>query len=251
MSNISELIQHEVKDRPAHVRFERVAVENPTATAKEGRYVAVDVDYVTVTPVGGGGNGVKWKIKQWMDNLRYEEQSGRIPQAWVEQYRKAYEAWKNGQEIPLNGTPIRGWMVISPAQQEMLIARGVQTLEDLAVINAEGIQRIGMGGVELKNKAIMALQAAKDIGPVVMQNAKLSSELAIMKANYDDLAKKFAALVEQSGGDPQVTAPAVSDITADDILDDLDDLKVEYERKFGKPPHHRMTAETISRALKE
>jgi hypothetical protein len=256
MSNIGELIQHEVKARPPHVKFFREAVENKAASESQGRYVAVDVDYAMLTPPGGGGNGVKWKIAMCRDYYKREIQSGRMPEQWLQNFEEMYTRWKSGQELPVDGTPIRGWMVISPAQQEMLIARGVSTLEDLAALNAEGIQRLGMGGVELKNKAKNALEASKDIGPLVMKNAKLESELSLMKANYADLERRVAELstASQTRTEP-AHYEAAEDISVTDILDtdagDVEDLSKQYEAKFGQPPHHRMKRETIERALKE
>lgn len=254
MSNIGDLIQRDVKDRPAHVRFERVAVEDPVATRAAGHYVARDIDYVTVTPVGGGGNGVKWKIPQWRDNLAREVQNGRIPPQWVDTYEDMYRRWQAGQEMPLNGAPIRGWMVISPAQQETLIARGVLTVEDLASLNAEGVQRVGMGGMELKNKAKMWLQAAKDTGPIVLKNAALEKELDLLKANNADLTQKveqLMAAMRAQGDAPPASVPQDTGISAADILDDREELAVQYTAKFGKPPHHLMKRDTIERALRE
>jgi hypothetical protein len=255
MSNIGELMR-ETKDRPAHVKFERMAVENKAASMAAGQYIAMDVDYVTVTVVGGGGNGVKWKIPQWKDHLKREVQNGRIPQQWLDDYMAMYERWKNGQELPLNGTPIRGWMLISPAQQETLIHRGILTLEDLASLNAEGIQRIGMGGSDLKNKAILALQASKDTGPLVMKVADLEQKLAVALAGNADLAAKVQLMQSQFAGrapaEFNADEPADEGITAADILDEPDeDLRDRYQRKFGQAPHHRMKRETIERALRE
>lgn len=250
MSNVMDLVQKDVKERPPHVRFERVAVENVAATKAQGIYVAMDVDFVTVTAPGGGGNGVKWKIPACRDYYKREIQNGRMPQQWLDTFDTMYERWKSGQDVPLNGIPIRGWLVISPAQQETLVARGIHTIEDLAAINAEGIQRIGMGGMELKNKAVAALQAAKDTAPLVMKNAQLESELSLLKANFADLERKlseFASAAKVS--EPEQTSETIS---ADDILDDnLEELSQQYAAKFGQPPHHRMKRETIERALRE
>jgi hypothetical protein len=253
MSNIGDLIQHEVKERPPHVRFSREAVENKLASEREGRYIAVDVDYATLTPPGGGGNGVKWKIAMCRDYYKREIQGGRMAPQWIDDFNTMYARWQAGQEIPVNGAPVRGWMVISPAQQEMLIARGVSTLEDLAALNAEGIQRLGMGGVELKNKAQNALTAAKDVGPLVMKNAALERDLALMKANYETLEKRLndALAARNDAGEP-LYGKIEDSIDAEDILgDDVEDLTEQYTKKFGAPPHHRMKRETIERALKE
>jgi len=256
MSNIGELIQTEIKERPPHLRFERIAVENPTATREAGYSISVDIDYVTVTQAGGGGNGVKWKIKQWKDYMDREVINGRFHQKWQEDALEAYRRWQNGQEVPVNGTPIRGWLVISPAAQANLIAKGILTVEDLAALNDEGMRRIGMGAVELKNKALAALQAAKSTGPLIAENANMKSELAILKGNYAELERKFNEVLTRLPSDDgyMPAPPPVTEISAAAILDDAADREVlteQYIKKFGEPPHHRMKIETIQRALSE
>ena len=86
-----------------------------------------------------------------------------------------YERWKNGQEMPLNGTPIKTWSAISPAQIKNLIAIGILTVEDLANVNGEGLTRIGMGGQNLKKMATNWLETAADHGPVTLRVTVLGS----------------------------------------------------------------------------
>src|ERR1043165_5334389 len=98
-------------ERPAYVRFVRRAVEDRPASQREGKYVARDVDYALVTPPDSK-DVVEVKVAQWLENLDRDSQAGRIPKEWVETYKRAHAAWKNGQELPPVGTAIRGWGVI-------------------------------------------------------------------------------------------------------------------------------------------
>ncbi len=75
----------------------------------------------------------------------------------------------------------------------------------------------------------------------------IASEVAVKRLNQvvADLEKRLLA-VEQAqkviieGDDvPRETSP------------DFEELSLRYEQKFGTPPHHRMKAETIQRALQE
>ena len=258
MSNLAQLLERDTTERPPRVLFKRDAVENPRLSREQGIAVCVDVDFVTLMQAGGGGNGVTFEVPDAIRYYEYEVRNGRMPQKWLEDFKTMYGMWKNGQELPINGTPIRGWLVISPAQQANLIAKNVMTIEDLASLNTEGINRIGMGAVELKNKAMAALQAAKDTGPLVMKNAQLEAELTLLKANFADLERKFTQAVGALNATATKTEPAAYErpsltagISAADILDDSDvELALLYENKFGEKPHHRMKRETIERALK-
>lgn len=214
------------EDRPAYARFERVAVEDKQATLRNGAYVAKDVDFVLLTP-SYSKDVFKQKIPAWFLQLDQDLRDGRIPKQWVDNYKAAYEAWKNGQELPLNGTPIRGWGVISPAQQETLIRMHCLTVEDLAKINDEGIRRVGMGAIDLKNKAKAWLAQLQDKGPLTVEMAALKQENDSLKTTVDTLTGKLEELTNMVKANIQgVTTLSVSrgtqnvSIEASDILDD-------------------------------
>ena len=220
MSNI-ELME----SRPAYVKFERRPVQDKAASEAAGRYIAKDVDYVLITPLYTKDVMIH-KVSDWMKKLESDVANERIPKQWADAYRKGYEAWKSGEELPLNGTPIKGWGVLSPAQQEMLIRMSVLTVEDLAAINDDGIRRIGMGGVDLKNKAVAFIKSGNDTGKLVMENANMRAQLGVAVQTIEGLTKSLEELSEevqrlnrQSPAVPRETedaAPASLDI--DDML---------------------------------
>jgi len=215
----------EREERPAHVFFERVAVEDKAATLREGRYVAKDVDYVNVTPAYSK-DCYRAKAASWFETVARDVQAGRTPERWLEQWREAYQRWQNGQEIPLHGTPIRGWGVISPAQQEMLIRLNCLTVEDLADTNEEGMRRIGMGGLELRNKAKAWLQSVKDHGPLTLKVTELEKENTNLRTQIGTLIEQTMALQSQvaalARGTADAPIPSVPEerIEAVDIMPD-------------------------------
>lgn len=182
--------------RPAYVRFERVAVEDKPASRTAGHYVAKNVDYALITPAYSK-DVMKHDVKSWLPRLQSEVAAGRMPQSWADQYETQYKAWLNGQEIPLHGVPIKGWGVISPAQQETLIRMNIVTVEDLAGVNDEGIKRIGMGAMDLKVKARAWLSQLKDKGPATAEIAALKSENEVLKANQATQARQIQELLQQ------------------------------------------------------
>jgi polyhydroxyalkanoate synthesis regulator phasin len=130
---------------------------------------------------------------------------------WIEMFRRKYEAWKKGQEMPIEGTPIRGWGVISPAQQEMLIHIGIMTVEDLAAVNDEGMRRIGIGAVELKTKAKAWIAQLRDKGPLTMhvtalekENARLKETVSALETEVAKLRASFAQIAGQAVVQQQV-----------------------------------------------
>lgn len=232
------------KERPAYVRFERVPVEDKAASQREGHYVARDVDMALITPPYSK-DVFKIKVKQWFANLEQDIHNGRIDPKWVEDYKDAYRRWQNGQEIPLNGTAIRGWGVISPAQQETLIRMNVLTVEDLAGINDEGIKRVGMGASDLKNKAVAWLAQLKDKGPLTQEIAAIKAENSLLKSNVETLTGQVQALMaqvktQQGFGGGQAESQAIG---ASDILDAVPEIPDPSVRRGPGRPRKDAAAE--------
>jgi hypothetical protein len=223
-------------DRPAYVRFERTAKEDVAASLAAGHYVARDVDVAHITPPYSK-DVFKIKVSQWFENLKQDVANGRIPELWVENYKKAYQAWQNGQELPLSGTPIRGWGVISPAQQETLIRMNVLTVEDLGAMNDEGIKRFGMGALDLKNKATAWLRQLNDKGPLTQEMAALQNENRQLKTSVETLTNQVQAMMTQLKiqGAKEESYGEDTEISASDLLDDEPTPTV-VKRKPGRPP---------------
>ena len=230
--SVGELISRE--ERPAYVRFERRPMEDKAASIREGRYVAKDVDFALVTPPYSK-DCVEYKVEQWLINMDRNVRDGRIPEKWADQWKASYNSWKNGQEIPLSGTPIKGWGVLSPAQQATLIAMNCLTVEDLAIINDEGLRRIGMGAVELRDKAKNWLASMKDHGAVTVQLAAMEQENRNLATTVESLKAQVEALKNMIPRQPEmVQVGREPDISAAELLED--EPVVEEPKRRGRPP---------------
>jgi len=217
MSALDQLINQDAGVMP-YVRFDRVPVEDAAASRDAGHYVARDVDFAYVTPPYSK-DVMKHKVESWFAQLKVDATNGRIPGEWLTKYQAGYEAWKKGQELPLDGFPIKGWGVISPAQQETLIRLHILTVEQLAACNDEGLRRIGMGSVDLKNKATAWLKQLKKAGPATQEVAALQKENSVLKASIESLEKRVQELtkfVELA----KMSEPAQAGIAASDFLED-------------------------------
>lgn len=240
------------KERPSYVSFHRVAVEDIAASKAAGHFVAKDVDYVHITPAYSK-DVMKFKVPQWFENMKVDVVNNRLPEEWVENYKKQYAAWQNGQELPVNGTPIKGWGVLSPAQQETLIRMNIRTVEDLAAVTDEGIRRIGMGAVDLKNKANAWLAQLNDKGPITQKMSALEQENAILNGQVETLTRQVSELMsvfkQVQGGGEDIATALPAEITAGDILEP-DDAAL-YKLKYGKAPHPAMKPETMAAKLRD
>lgn len=169
------------KARPPFVRFEIRPIENRQASEEQGHYVADDVDFVIVTPVGSK-DSVEHRVQDWFRNLEEGVKQERFPQEWLSAYRRAYTDWKEGHETPTEGTPITNWSKPSPAQVKVLQAVGVRTVEDMAAANEETVMRIGMGGRALKQAAQAWLDSA--------EHGKVSAEIESLRQRNQELEER-------------------------------------------------------------
>lgn len=228
--SVGELTERE--ERPSYVQFETRTAEDKAASIREGRYIARDFDVALVTPPYSK-DCVEYKVEQWLLNIDRNLNEGRIPEKWAEHWKESYKRWKAGQEIPLSGTPIKGWGVISPAQQANLIAMNCRTVEDLAAANDDGLRRMGMGAVDLRTKARVWLSSMSDHGGVTVKMAALEQENEVLKTTLDALNKQVEALKAMVKAEPQQVEYRTeeNEITASDILDDAPTVP-----RRGRPP---------------
>lgn len=179
--------------QPAFAQFYTEAKHLPKASEQAGHYVAIDMDMVEVRQIGSV-NSVKFKVEQWLKQNDIEVTQGRMPSEHAEKYRESYRRWKAGQELPIEGTPIKSWPVITPAQVKMVLEVGVRTVEELSELSDEGLKRIGMGAIELKNKAKAWMAASQDKGKLAQEMAALQQENSVLKGSLDTLTAQVNEL---------------------------------------------------------
>lgn len=199
------------ENKAAWVRFSVEAVENKKETLRQGKWVGDDVEMVHITSPYTKDEHDK-KVTTWFEQLDLQLMQGRIPREHYDHYKAQYEAWKEGQELPVNGTPIKGWPMISPAQQQILLSCRIRTVEDLAGMNDDGIRQVGMGAVEMKGRALAYLQAASEDGRGLL-SAKVTAtearnrELEIEVHTLQDQVKRLLEAVKVQGYTTGLSAP--------------------------------------------
>lgn len=194
------------ENRPPLVRFERRAKEDRAASLEKGHYATKDVDFALITPPYSK-DCIEQEVDDWMRIMNEQVQQDRMPANWRDKYVEAYNAWKRGEEVPLDGTAIKSWPVISPAQRQNLIAMGVATVEDLAQINDEGMRRYGMGGLDLKQKAQAWLAASKDVGQVTQQIAALQADNETLRQALQEVMEANKQMLAELDGKRNKKAP--------------------------------------------
>lgn len=62
--------------------------------------------------------------------------------------RPRYEAWKTGNELPMQGTPLAAWNGVTPEQADILKASNIRTVEEVAELNDATRARIPLPGLQ-------------------------------------------------------------------------------------------------------
>ena len=258
--SVGDILERD-EDRPAYVRFERRAIKDNEASLKAGHYVSKDEDYALITPPYSKDCVVK-KADKWFENVEKQVINGRIPIAHQELWKKTYTRWQDGQEPPVDGTSVKDWNAISPAQCQNLINVGCRTIEDLSQANDEAMRRLGMGAIDLKNKAKAWLQDDNPLAEEVTQLKNQNRQLEGTITSLQEQIKRFEIRLDAQDGEVSHETPELHDpFNTAYIANKLAEPQTEevsqkspaelYKEKFGKKPHHLMKEATILKKLQE
>ena len=97
-----------------------------------------------------------------------------------------YEQWKAGQDIPLDGTPLGSWSMLSRRQVEVLREMGYRTVEDLAAIEDSMLSRVRLPDPRIiRDRARQMLEVKKNHQAIAEIMAPRDAEIADLKAQRD------------------------------------------------------------------
>lgn len=154
-------------DKGVYARFYTRPVQDETASAKEGRPIFVDKEYVEIQAAGNATNIVNRPVTE-MDRRRF---------------RRAYHLFKSGQTDQTVGTRLTEVPWITRSQCEELAFYKVLTVEQLAGVNDQFCITVP-GMYELKRRAGTYLEQAAINAPTTAlqkENEELKSMLADLK----------------------------------------------------------------------
>ena len=177
--------------RPPYVRFKRVAVRDHAKSTDAGYEVTRDEDFACITPPGSR-DCVEKVATEWLKEIEAKSRNG--DQGWpfefVQGFRMAYEQYLQQNEMPPMGTPVRGFPLLQPSEQQRCLSASILTVEDLAAANEQSLSRIGMGARAMSEKASTWLRSRDD------GSAKVASENVNLRAENDRLKDQLAKAQE-------------------------------------------------------
>lgn len=224
-------------DSALHVVFYKKPVKQPFKSQKDGIPVYESVVYVKIFTPGNQLNVI--------DTPARDDHKRRFPLQWAH-----FQNQDKGGDVV--GIPVNQWPMIDVALAETLKALKFFTVEQVAFASDEQIAKLGMA-------AGMAPMVFRDRAKTYLEVAKDSTALAKERAEKDELKQRLEALeaLVRAQGAPQVAAAVpvagaeLPTAAATAPNHERDELAKQYEEKFGKKPHHKMSAATIREKLGE
>lgn len=166
-------------------RFFVDQVQDMVATEQQGRPIFRDEERVEIIMPGNA-------------QTRFV---ARVTSEHTQRWPKEYEAFKAGIEVSPDGTPLEEWPILKRSQVLELKALGFRTVEDVAAMNDHVIQRVGMGGRALKERATIFLDDAERIASntrLSADNERKDAEIAALRAQVTQMGElmnqRFAEL---------------------------------------------------------
>lgn len=203
--------------RPPFVSFEMRAVEDRNASIAAGHLILRDVPFICLVPHGSEGRTrIEQQYDEWLSQIKGARgdvqaagagsdtpvmSAGRFPSSWVERIEKAFAAWKAGVTLEIEGMPLRNWPVITKSQLANCEGLHLYAIEDLATASDDTIDRLGMGGRALQERARDWLKAIKlDAAPLTAELDQLRARVADLEAERDELKAQLKAYAEAEKG---------------------------------------------------
>jgi hypothetical protein len=199
--------------RRPFIKFERQAVEDRAMSAQSGVYMARDKDFIIIIPHGSEGKTeLREEYDFWLAKM--EKQVGptrapgsdagtpfivesRFPREWLDEIKKGYAAWLKGEELPVDGTPLRQWAVLPPSMLNNFLAQNIRTIEELAGASDEAINPCGMGAVTFRNQAQNWIKINKENerNKLVTGLARLEQDNVQLRQQNADMLKQIQELI--------------------------------------------------------
>lgn len=141
--------------------------------------------------------------------------------------RPHYEAWKSGQEMPLDGTPLAAWNALQAEQAEVLRSRGVKTIEDVASLTDSMIEGIPVPRLRDMRRQAAAFLESSDATRAAAMMAEKDAQIANAQSQIAEQGDQIKALIDKVN--------QLAEIAAGNGADD-DEQPATPRRGPGRPP---------------
>ena len=171
-------------DSLLHVQFYMRSEQDNFRSEKEGRPIFFETPYVRINTPGNQLSEIDTPVRK--------EHEFRFPIQWA-----AFQNTQTPQDQVV-GTPVEQWPTVSRAQADELKGIKFFTVEQIANASDLQIQRLGMNGPVLQQKARAFLASAKDHALEQRQAAELVRKDAKIKELNERMARMEQRLMTKT-----------------------------------------------------
>lgn len=172
------------------------------------------------------------------DSAHAGEKMAYMRMIWAE-IEPAYKAWKEGREVPLNGTPLAAWPGITPEQAEIFRMAGIRTVEGVRDMT-EGLRsKVRLPNTREMQELAKTFLENSDAAKAAEREAEKDRKIAEMQERMEAME---ALLNERTQPDP------VEDDEVTALRADLDARGIKYHHKAGAAKLRELLAESEQEA---
>lgn len=163
-------------DSGLYVEFYMNSVFNEAKSAKEGRPIYEDKEYVRMQPTGDKTKVVDRPVRKTFSG-NVPSDTARFPRQW--------QAFQNQEKVVTEGTPITEWPPITRSDAKMLKGLNIHTVEMLASLQENHLTFLGAR--QMRDKAKAWMEKAKDTSAAT----QFAAREAAMQAQIDGLQNQI------------------------------------------------------------
>jgi hypothetical protein len=183
------------------VFFRNAAMPNDAKTAAEGRPCFDDVEVCEIRTPGSRNTTIQpaTAVSHWVTD---PITGGQTKLTYAERFRRQYRQFKEQQHQTIAGTPLDYAPFLTEARRAELRALNIYTVDQLAIVDGQELKNLGVGGRDLKNRAIEYLEEAKTKSVdtrLRAENEALRARLAVVEGDNDLLKQKTTAPPASNG----------------------------------------------------
>lgn len=233
-----EFVGAQNPDKLLHVEFYMYEAIDPNKSREQNKKVmSPAAPFIRIMKPGDNTSIIETPVR--------EDHKARFPDRWL--YFQIQQGQMDGiGDIP--GWKIEEWDFLKPEQINELKYLRFYTVDQIAGASDSQVQRLGIGGLGMREEARKALKEKASAG--------INAELAKKDAEMAEMREQIAALrsmMEASQKPAAVVALETVGLTQPVLKDtsERDALVAQYVAKHGKKPHHKLGVEKIRAALGE
>lgn len=166
--------------------FKTMTCKDEPKSIAAGRPIFVDIEIVEVR-IAGSKDTMVARVHDLRPEWVVDEETGDQRQlTYAETWPRQFEQFKLKQQQTKSGTPLDYVPFLTPAKRAELRAFNIYTIEALAEIDGQPLKNLGIGGRELKNRAIEYLASSSHDGTIMRQQAQIDALINQIKLLQED-----------------------------------------------------------------